>query len=1069
MRFEKIKTYDTYTLKFISDIELESGNLGLLDDINKLKIYGQIAKIAYLDNTSDLEFKFNNSRCVMVKIISKNKDCYVGDFICFSSPKEIMRETLCIDIDEKIKKIEPKHFILMINKQKHIVIMSGNDTQDKIANEQKSKLKKEIEKLEKQKKSKEKIEEKIDEELEKLEKYKKELSEFDRQEADKMAFGILSDDKFMAVKQIDSDRFRATKLTSIKDFEFSNLRLLELRDDLRFENKPISEVIAKSLTKSQEINSRYLEIWDKYADLEGEMLLNRARKVGFAKINKEDCKITDRNFIVRIDKDLREVLGVGDMIVFSDDIPQYLEDKNISWKEYLQKSDNNDNNNKKEQKTAELTGVTSESIKIAFDENLEFELLKKFKYIMLSIYGSEVDLKRKEKARAQIKSGKIANPNLALALQDENLEQLKDRNKNNIEAFPYSSNVKDSVFKNPPTQNQEEAIRIALNTPDFAIIQGPPGTGKTTVLTAIIERLNEISDKGKNIKGSILVSAFQHDAVENIISRMRVNGLPPIKFGKKSKSIDDLSSFENIMQWGRDIAQNIQIAPDSQIYLKFDGLVKIYENRPCKSTKKALLENIIQMRPIDYKLKEIVQDELRELAIEEDTSDNLKNLKEIYAIRTNLISFADDGTERNRDALKLIDKNDKKSADLLLQTENINEEYIKKLRNLKEKLIKRYKSKAHFDIEKVDDDLMNLVENIKKALQNQTVESRVNQVKARFKEALLQDPFALQDMIKDYSVVYSATTGQSMGKDILREKVKGSDDRDGYTYENVIIDEAARANPMDLFLVLMLSKNRMILVGDHRQLPHMVEDEIVEKLEVNDEVDVQEKLKESMFEYLIDRAKKLEGIDGVKRFVTLNNQYRTHPLLGRFVSDNFYKEFGEEFGSPLNASYFEHDLEGIENIPAVWIDAKEGKTQRSNSGSSTRESEAKIIAKYLKKWSGQNQELSFGVISFYSAQVELLRKELKDEIANMENRLRIGSVDSFQGMEFDFVFLSVVRSEKSFGFLRSVNRLCVSMSRQKKCLIVVGNKDFFTTQKAKEEVSGLYNFAKLCESDGVVL
>ena len=117
----------------------------------------------------------------------------------------------------------------------------------------------------------------------------------------------------------------------------------------------------------------------------------------------------------------------------------------------------------------------------------------------------------------------------------------------------------------------------------------------------------------------------------------------------------------------------------------------------------------------------------------------------------------------------------------------------------------------------------------------------------------------------------------------------------------------------------------------------------------------------------------------------------------------------------------------------------------------------------------QNPELSFGVISFYSAQVELLRKELKDEIANMENRLRIGSVDSFQGMEFDFVFLSVVRSEKSFGFLRSVNRLCVSMSRQKKCLIVVGNKDFFTTQKAKEEVSGLYNFAKLCESDGVVL
>ncbi len=60
--------------------------------------------------------------------------------------------------------------------------------------------------------------------------------------------------------------------------------------------------------------------------------------------------------------------------------------------------------------------------------------------------------------------------------------------------------MKKIFSKNPPTPNQIEAIDIALNTPDIAIVQGPPGTGKTTIVTAIIERLNELSDKSEKTK-----------------------------------------------------------------------------------------------------------------------------------------------------------------------------------------------------------------------------------------------------------------------------------------------------------------------------------------------------------------------------------------------------------------------------------------------------------------------------------------------------------------------------------------------------------------------------------------
>ena len=84
-------------------------------------------------------------------------------------------------------------------------------------------------------------------------------------------------------------------------------------------------------------------------------------------------------------------------------------------------------------------------------------------------------------------------------------------------------------------------------------------------------------------------------------------------------------------------------------------------------------------------------------------------------------------------------------------------------------------------------------------------------------------------------------------------------------------------------------------------------------------------------------------------------------------------------------------------------------------------------------------------------------------------------------MEFDIVFLSTVRSRninniskkiedyKLFGFLISKNRLCVSMSRQKKSLIVVGDMEFYESSRAKEDVSELYEFLQLCKREGKIL
>lgn len=142
-------------------------------------------------------------------------------------------------------------------------------------------------------------------------------------------------------------------------------------------------------------------------------------------------------------------------------------------------------------------------------------------------------------------------------------------------------------------------------------------------------------------------------------------------------------------------------------------------------------------------------------------------------------------------------------------------------------------------------------------------------------------------------------------------------------YDTVIIDEAARVGAMDLLIPMSQAKNRIILVGDHRQLPHMIEEAIIEQIQSEDDYDeymVNNYLKDSIFAYLFNLLKKLELKDGIVRTITLDAQYRSHPLLGEFASRCFYQPYNEGYQSPTEAKAFEHQLAGIENKAAIWLD-----------------------------------------------------------------------------------------------------------------------------------------------------
>ena len=215
-----------------------------------------------------------------------------------------------------------------------------------------------------------------------------------------------------------------------------------------------------------------------------------------------------------------------------------------------------------------------------------------------------------------------------------------------------------------------------------------------------------------------------------------------------------------------------------------------------------------------------------------------------------------------------------------------------------------------------------------------------------------------------------------------------------------------------------------------------------------------------------------------------------HPAIGDFISSLYY-ENEVKAGMIDQAKAREHKLTvaGLNGKVMVFCDVKKDKGLENKGIGKSRECEAKRVMSLVKEIMKdlESKELSIGVITFYAAQRDLIFKEAESLgfAYKMDNgdydinysfkttrdgreKFRIGTVDSFQGKEFDVVILSATRSNtiernegnvnKVFGFLTSENRLNVAFSRAQRLLIVCGDGEMFSDEYAQTYVKGLYEF-----------
>ena len=282
------------------------------------------------------------------------------------------------------------------------------------------------------------------------------------------------------------------------------------------------------------------------------------------------------------------------------------------------------------------------------------------------------------------------------------------------------------------------------------------------------------------------------------------------------------------------------------------------------------------------------------------------------------------------------------------------------------------------------------------------------------------------------------TDGPVTEADVVGATTSMASQFDADEFDIAVLDEATQAS-IPASTIPYACAERLVLAGDHKQLPPFASDELEER-----ESEV------SLFEHLLDTY------DGVSTM--LRRQYRMHEQIVEFPNEAFYD--GQLETDDRNRDW---TIDGLDPLVAYDVTGEE---QRASGKSYRNPTEAEIVAEEVQRLREEGiAQSDIGVITPYSGQIGCIRNELADVDARTRG-IKVNTVDAFQGSEREAIVLSFVRSNDrgSSGFLtfgdEGKRRLNVSLTRAKKRLVVVGDFDTLGTvashRDAEESCADVY-------------
>ena len=281
------------------------------------------------------------------------------------------------------------------------------------------------------------------------------------------------------------------------------------------------------------------------------------------------------------------------------------------------------------------------------------------------------------------------------------------------------------------------------------------------------------------------------------------------------------------------------------------------------------------------------------------------------------------------------------------------------------------------------------------------------------------DPDERVAELRDAQVV--AATTASCGSRVMREQ----------DFDVAVVDEAGQLTEPGTLAATTLAE-RFVLVGDHQQLPPVVQ---AEEDEISDDEAPEPgaRLSRSLFQRLIETYPDAS--------VLLDRQYRMAQRIQAFASREFYDGKLRPATAEV-ASQRLDDLPGVDvdRLPANLHDQVAFVDPGGHADGNTNPDEAATVDDIVRSYldAGVSSE-DIGVIAPFRAQVAEIGNRVPEDVA-------VDTVDRFQGSSEEVIVISFVATgDLDSPIFEDYRRVNVALTRAKKALVLVGDPDALST------------------------
>lgn len=548
---------------------------------------------------------------------------------------------------------------------------------------------------------------------------------------------------------------------------------------------------------------------------------------------------------------------------------------------------------------------------------------------------------------------------------------------------PFSSN-----------SSQIESIQNALQS-RVSVIQGPPGTGKTQTILNIIANL---LIRGK----TVAVVSGNNEATRNVYEKLEKENLGFLCAALGNKT-------------------NISMFFEKQSTNKIPyELISGEDNSPTASELEIISQNVIDLYNSKQQRAKL-KSEIKGLLIEKNFND-----KEFESIPPYLqrIEKKFQSSKASLEAAAYIEALFSKRNHRLINnlklflhlgiwpTKDFNAaETIDYLQN------RFYPKKIHELVEAIKsiDNKFPLDESERMVLEYQTKSRLYLDSFLRSKYKKLENKTFTQRTYRDdrnfinrYPIILSTTYSLQLCKpnDII--------------FDYVVIDESSQVNIASAAIALA-SARRAVIVGDSKQLPHVVPNRLKEPL-----TKIKEKYELPIFvdyvRFSLLESIRLEYGQDVPS-VLLNEHYRCDPEIIGFCNKRFYD-----------------DKLVIQTRHAEGCGITIVETPSHSALKRTNPRQAEIISSEILPFQESNEDV--GIVAPYRDQVSYIREHLR------KNDILVDTVHKFQGKERSTIILSttadrtiVNEDPEHIDFLNDPNLINVAISRAKKRLYVIASSE----------------------------